>query len=108
MLGAGLGGFVAGSILFTSVLRWGGSVLVLANDPTNAGSRGKAVRIALATVFGSGFWLLVVAAWAAYFVHAEPYAMPLFVGAGVAIAYLGVVVGWFVMKRRAQGNKNAA
>lgn len=108
MLGFGFAGFIAGLLLFNGVLRWVGTVLVLAKDPTRAGSRGKGLRIALATIFGSGFWLIVVAIWGAYSVQAERYATSLFVGATVAIAYLGVVVVWSALKQRARGGKNAA
>ncbi|QJR09248.1 hypothetical protein DSM104443_00285 [Usitatibacter rugosus] len=108
IFGFGFAGFFAGLMLFNGVLRWVGTVLVLANDTTNAGSKGKGVRIATATVFGSGFWLLVVAIGGAYFIHAEPYSTPLFVGAALAIIQLGIVVGQFVLKKRAQGDKDAA
>ena len=107
-LGFGFGGFIAGLLLFNGVLRWVGTVLVLAKDPTRAGSRGKGLRIALATVFGSGFWLMVVGIWGAYFVHTERYATSLFVGATLAIAYMGGIVVWFRLKQRSRGGKNAA
>jgi len=107
MLGIGFGGFVAGLVLFNGILRWVGTILVLAKDPTHAGSTGKGARIALATLFGSGFWLLVVAVWGAYFVHAEPYAAPLFVGSGAAILYMGSVVGWFLLRRRTRGGETS-
>jgi len=107
-LGIGFLGFIAGQLLFTGVLRWGATIYELAKDPTRAGSRGKGARIALASLLGSGPWLLVVAFGGAYFVHAEPYATPLFIGAALAIAFLGSITLHFAWKTRAQRAKNAA
>jgi hypothetical protein len=107
-LGIGLLGFIAGQILFVGVLRWLATVYELVKDPTNAGSRGKSGRIALATVFGSGPWLLGVAIGGVYFMHAEPYAIPLFVGATLAIVVFASITLHFASKARTQRGKNAA
>src|SRR6185436_6468096 len=94
MMGIGFVGFFAGMMLFTSVVRWVGTVYEIINDPTRAGSRGKGLRVALATVLGSGPWLLVVAIGGAYFIRAESWAPPLIVGAIIAVVFLSGLSIW--------------
>jgi hypothetical protein len=106
MLGIGVGGFIVGQLVFVGAMRWFATVYEIAKDPTNAGAGGKAGRIAIASVFGSGPWLIAAAAWVAYFVHDEPYALPLFVGELLAFAFFVAITLYFTSKR-GQG-KNAA
>ena len=77
-------------------------------DRTDAGGRGKIPRILLATFLGSGFWLLLVAAWIGYFVRAETWVMPLYAGVIVALLYQIAVVAWVLHMRRHEDKNNAA
>ena len=66
-------------------------------------------RILLATLLGSGFWLLLVAAWIGYFVRAETWVMPLCVGVILALLFqIAVAVRVVVHMRRQADKKNAA
>ena len=108
IMGIGMLGFIAGNFLFSGVTRWLATVYEIVNDPTRAGSRGKGARIAVATFLGSGPWLVVVAIGSAYFIRGEPWAMPLFVGAAMAIALLASFSFLILRRSKRSGGKNAA
>ena len=104
----GFAGFAVGLLLFSSVLRWLATVGDIVIGRANVGGQGKLPRILLATFLGSGFWLLLVAAWVGYFVRAETWFMPLCVGAIVALLYQVAVLAWVVRMRRHEDKNDAA
>lgn len=94
-------GFIAGMLLFTGVMRWIATLYEIAKDPSTAGKEGKGLRIALATAFGSGPWLLVAAIGGIYFTYTEPYGTALFIGAILAIIFFGGITLYYASKIKA-------
>ena len=101
-------GFFAGQVVFLGVMRWVATVYAIAMNPSEAGSGGKGLNIAMVSVFGSGPWLLVAALGGAFFVRNEPYATPLFIGAAIAIVSMSSLALWLWRGMRAKSGKNAA
>jgi hypothetical protein len=102
----GVLGFFAGQVAFLGVMRWIATLYTIAKSPVVAGDGGKALNIAMASIFGSGPWLLVAAVGGIVFVRDEPYATTLFVGAALGIAFMSSVAlwGW----RRIRANERSA
>jgi hypothetical protein len=106
---AGFLGFFAGQVVFVGVMRWTVTIYELARAPADAPSQGKGLSIAMATIFGSGPWLLIATVGGAFFVRNEPYATPLFIGAAIAIVLMSSLGAWLWLRRvRAKDAKNAA
>src|SRR5690349_15558309 len=101
-------GFFAGQVVFLGVMRWIATLYSIVKAPAVAGDGGKGLNIAMASIFGSGPWLLIAAVGGVVFVRNEPYATPLFVGAAIGIAFMSSVALWGWRRIRANRRENAA
>ncbi len=99
-------GFLAGSILVSTVLRWIGTIVSTLHESYEHRWR----MVALTSIFNAGPWMLVAACVFAWFVHSKPWA-PWF-GAGVAI--WAAWHGYFayrmlqILRRKREAQKTAA
>jgi hypothetical protein len=107
-IGLGAIGFSIGNLLFAKVGRWLMSAHEIITEPQNIEAPSKAARLASATLLSSGPWFAGVVAVLAYYVHAESWSLPIFVGAVVAIAFFGVLAIYLARKAVRSGAKNAA
>ena len=100
-------GFYAGQVVFAGVTRWIATIYTLARDPSPSAQQGKRLSIVMATVFGSGPWLLVALAAGAYFIRDETYATTVYAGAALSIAVMSILT-WRFARRHASAKTRTA
>jgi hypothetical protein len=98
-IGLGLIGFFVGNLLFSKVIVWAATICEIVKDGS---ATPKAARLAAATLLGAGPWFLIVATMFAYFVRAEWWATPLFIGAASALVFFSLLTVHFALKARAK------
>jgi len=110
-LAAALCGFFAGTLLFTSSIRWVGlAVEAWSQAARIAGGKPPLPRFALTlaaqSLFHSGPWLALAAAFFAWHVGSEPWAPWFFTGALASLAFMGAVTASaLVQMKRARARR---
>ena len=104
-LGLGMAGFLIGNLVFSKIARWLATIHAISKsqDPSP-----KAVQIASATLLNSGPWFAIAVGVFAYYAHSKAWALPIFIGAVVALLYV-IGLGLYVARKiRQRRNANAA
>ena len=103
-LGLGVAGFAIGNLLFARIGRWLLTIQEIRAEAPTRESRSKWKRLAAATLLSSGPWLAIVAGIFLTYIRAEAWALPLYVGIAVALAFFGAIALFIIRK----GQRNAA
>jgi hypothetical protein len=101
-------GFLAGTLVFSRVGRWVGTLYELLKDRSEVRASSRAGKLVSASLLSSGPWILVVAGVFAYYVISEPWAVWLFVGFCGAIAVFCLLSIHFARKAASARRQNAA
>jgi hypothetical protein len=97
-IGLGLVGFAIGNLLFSRVGRWLYTLFE---------TREKGARVSLLLLHDAP-WLLIASAALAYYGSSQPWALPIYIGAAVAICIFGGLTLFLSKKSRKNGDQNAA
>lgn len=104
-IGLGIVGFFLGSLLFARVGRWIANIYEIFKGPSG---EAKGVRLGSAAFLSDGPWLLFAAIFAGAHLRTEPWALAIFVGIVVAIAFFSAYTIFLARKARLSNRQNAA
>lgn len=101
----GVVGFFVGSLLFARVGRWIATMCEISKGP---GGAAKGVRLGSAAFLADGPWLLFSVIFAGAYLRSEPWALAVFIGIVVAIAFFSAYAIFLARKARLSGPRNVA
>ena len=100
----GMVGFLIGNLLFSGIGHWVAAVYEIWKDDVEA----KPGRIVSVTLLSSGPWFVVVVAFVAYYIHSQPWALWIAIGAVTAIILFTGLGVYFARRSAQRGKANAA
>ena len=103
-VGLGMVGFLFGNLLFAKVGRWLATIYEIAKDPNENARVG---RFASATLLSSGPWFALAAGIFAYYIRAASWAVWIYIGAVLAIAFFSAIGLHFARKANQRRRANA-
>ena len=106
--GLGMAGFLLGNLLFSKIMRWLATIYSIAKTTPQSEGASKTGRIISASILNSGPWFAVAYAVFAYYVHSKAWAIPIFVGTLLAVAFFTAFGFYMVRKFKRRKQANAA